>query len=115
MRLYLKHPEASPFLAHPKPGGSWQVVIIDNLGDGMTPPQIRQRIEEYQTLELTDQVEIWITSSNPVVVNEVQRAESANEIYCWFDGAWTMLSEVRDEDWLAHFTWGDLYERGHIG
>ena len=114
MRLYLKHPEA-PLLDHPKPGGHWQVVIIDDLGAGMIPSQVRQRLQEYTALELTDQVEIWITSSDMATINEFARLESFEDVYCWEDGKWVQLTETHPEDWLAHFALGDLYERGRVG
>lgn len=93
-------------------------IVADNFGAGLTPEQIRERMDEYNLLASNLQIPIVLLTTNHTAINEMKDAEEY--LFVWKNGIegatgkWIPVTEMYSEDWLAHFDLGDLYERGYF-
>lgn len=96
-------------------------VVIDNFGDGLTPNQIRERMNEYDLLACNLCIPIVLLTTNRTVIDDMKGKEDC--LYVFKSGCsgntqghdqWLPIEEVYLSDYLAHFSLGDLYDRGEI-
>lgn len=87
-------------------------IVADNFGAGLTPEQIRERMDEYNLLACNLQIPIVLLTTNHTAINEMKDAEE--NLYLRKENRWIPITELYKPDWLAHFDLGDLYERGYF-
>lgn len=88
------------------------VFTVDNFGDGMTPEQIRDRMQEYDLLACNLCVPIVLLTTNRTVIDDMKGKEDC--LYILRNGRWSPIQEVIVPEYLEHFALGDLYDRGEI-
>lgn len=88
------------------------VFTVDNFGDGMTPEQIRDRMQEYDLLACNLCVPVVLLTTNRTVMDDMRGKEDC--VYVLRNDKWSPITEVYVPDWLALFSLGELYDRGKI-
>ena len=96
-------------------------IVIDNFGAGLTPEQIRERMQEYDLLACNLQTPIVLLTTSCIAINFMKDAEEF--LYVFKNGnlenpqtesKWVPVMELYSQDFLAHFYPGDLYDRGYF-
>ena len=93
---------------------SWVSVIVDGFGNGMKPQDIRDRMSEYRELERASvDLVIWLVTTNRTALDAME--DDYHSIFLPDDeGNLHPLDQVFNPDWMAHFSLGDLYDRGEF-
>jgi hypothetical protein len=89
--------------------------------DFMHPFNIRAEIKRLLEVEGETREEIKLVCMNRTVLDLVGWSEAKNtpllsyeDVVVWDGEKLVPLLDLHDEHWLAHFTLGDLFDRGHL-
>ena len=96
-------------------------IVIDNFGAGLTPSQIRDRMQEYDLMACNLCIPIVLLTTHRTVIDNMKGKEEC--LFVFKSGCegnsqgpdkWIQIEEVYLPDWLAHFALGDIYDRVEI-
>lgn len=89
--------------------------------DDRYPAEIRSYIRELLDLEGRINDEIFLMTLNRTVIDMIRHKYSKeflglsyDDVYVDLDGELVLLTELHDQEYLSHFSLGDLFERGEI-
>ena len=90
------------------------IVAIDEVENNLHPHAIRTLIEAFRERAEEQDLTILLTTHSPVVMNCFR--ENPEQLYVVRAGhPIQALTELKDPDWLAHFSLGSLYESEQFG
>lgn len=96
------------------PNGS--IIIIENFESNLDPYAIRSLLAAIRERSEENNLTVILTSHSPIVINEFKR--NLEQVYVMERGHKQFpipLTDLHDPEWLAHFSPGDLYDRGEFG
>ena len=100
-------------VASTPPGGA---IAIDEFENSLHPFAIRALLDHIRSWSSQHQISVTLASHSPVLIDQFK--SEPDRLLVMDPGAEVLpvpISTIRDPEWLAHFSLGDLYANGEFG
>ncbi len=91
-------------------------MAIDDFGNDLHPYAIRELTDAFREWAEERDLTVCLASHSPVLLDEFkEQPESVFVMERGLDNRPVRLTDLYDQDWLARFSLGRLYEHGEFG